>query len=120
VLVKPPSADGLVDWLTTHLIEALRKPAVMRIRTRIDQVDLVQVCRIDVAVFGAGDRSHERQERGLLGPDEQQHPVPPSSQRRTSTSGTTGAPTFRGLRAFLGKNASEMPPQRATLSLGTA
>ena len=49
VLVKPASADGLVSWLTTHLAGALRKPAVMRLRMRIDQIDSVETCRIDVA-----------------------------------------------------------------------
>jgi type I restriction enzyme, R subunit len=48
-LVKPPSADGLVNWLTTHLINALKHPAVMRTRTRIDQMADEQVCRVDVA-----------------------------------------------------------------------
>ena len=47
--MKPASADGLVNWLTTHLINALRHPAVMRTRTRIEHVADVQVCRIDVA-----------------------------------------------------------------------
>jgi len=48
-LVKPPSVDGLVNWLTTHLITALKHTAVMRTRTRIDEVDGVEVCRVDVA-----------------------------------------------------------------------
>ncbi|MCP9491579.1 MAG: DUF3387 domain-containing protein [Solirubrobacteraceae bacterium MAG38_C4-C5] len=48
-LVKPASPDGLVNWLTTHLINALKHPAVMRTRTRIDQVADEQICRIDVA-----------------------------------------------------------------------
>ena len=48
-LVKPANADGLVNWLTTHLINALRHPAVMRTRTRIDQLGGGEVCRIDVA-----------------------------------------------------------------------
>jgi type I restriction enzyme, R subunit len=48
-LVKPANADGLVNWLTTHLINALRHPAVMRTRTRIDQLSGGEVCRIDVA-----------------------------------------------------------------------
>ncbi|MGI9098108.1 MAG: HsdR family type I site-specific deoxyribonuclease [Solirubrobacteraceae bacterium] len=48
-LVKPPSVDGLVNWLTTHLIAALKHTAVMRTRMRIDEVDGVQVCRVDVA-----------------------------------------------------------------------
>jgi type I restriction enzyme R subunit len=48
-LVKPGSADGLVNWLTTHLINALQKPAVMRTRARIDQLSDGEICRIDVA-----------------------------------------------------------------------
>ena len=48
-VVEPPSVDGLVNWLTTHLIAALTRPAVMRTRTRIDKVDGVEVCRVDVA-----------------------------------------------------------------------
>jgi type I restriction enzyme R subunit len=48
-LVKPPSADGLVNWLTTHLINALQHSAVMRTRARIDQAADEEVCRIDVA-----------------------------------------------------------------------
>jgi type I restriction enzyme, R subunit len=48
-LVKPHSADGLVNWLTTHLINALTHAAVMRTRTCIDRLDGGEVCRIDVA-----------------------------------------------------------------------
>lgn len=48
-LVKPPSADGLVNWLTTHLIAALTHTAVMRTRARIDTVEDVEVCRLDIA-----------------------------------------------------------------------
>jgi len=48
-LVKPPSADGLVNWITTHLIHALEHTSVMRTRARIDRVDGEEVCRIDVA-----------------------------------------------------------------------
>ena len=48
-VVKPPSADGFVNWLTTHLIGALTHAAVMRTRTRIDRVDGIEVCRVDVA-----------------------------------------------------------------------
>ena len=48
-LVKPASPDGLVNWLTTHLINALQHSAVMRTRARIDQVVDEEVCRIDVA-----------------------------------------------------------------------
>ena len=48
-LVKPPSIDGLVNWLTTHLINALQHPAVMRTRTRIETVEGIEICRVDVA-----------------------------------------------------------------------
>jgi type I restriction enzyme R subunit len=48
-LVKPTNADGLVNWLTTHLINALHHSAVMRTRARIDRVVDEDVCRVDVA-----------------------------------------------------------------------
>ena len=48
-LVKPPSVDGLVNWLTTHLANALTHAAVMRTRARIEDVDAVEICRVDVA-----------------------------------------------------------------------
>ena len=61
-LVKPPNADGFVNWLTTHLINALTHTAVMRTRARIEQVDGVEICRVDVAALvGAGHGSDERQ-----------------------------------------------------------
>jgi type I restriction enzyme R subunit len=47
--VKPPGADGLVNWLTTHLINALQHTAVMRTRARVDRVVDDDICRIDVA-----------------------------------------------------------------------
>ena len=48
-LVKPQTADGLVNWLTTHLVNALQHAAVMRTRARIDQMVGEEVCRVDVA-----------------------------------------------------------------------
>lgn len=48
-VVQPANADGFVNWLTTHLIKALRHPAVMRTRTRIEALHGVEICRIDVA-----------------------------------------------------------------------
>ena len=48
-LVKPPNVDGLVNWLTTHLAAALTHAAVMRTRTRIETINDVEICRIDVA-----------------------------------------------------------------------
>lgn len=52
-LVKPPNADGFVNWLTTHLIGALTHTAVMRTRMRIDAVDGVEICRVDAAASSA-------------------------------------------------------------------
>jgi len=48
-MVKPSNADGFVNWLTTHLIHAVTKPAVMRTRARIDHLGDSLVCRVDVA-----------------------------------------------------------------------
>lgn len=48
-LVKPPNADGLVNWLTTHLITALSHTPVARTRARIDEIQRVDICRVDVA-----------------------------------------------------------------------
>jgi type I restriction enzyme R subunit len=48
-LVKPQSPDGLVNWLTTHLVKALQHTPVMRTRARIDQLREAEVCRVDVA-----------------------------------------------------------------------
>ena len=56
-LVKPDNADGFVNWLTTHLINAITKPAVMRTRARIDQLDDQIVCRIDVAASSSPVRA---------------------------------------------------------------
>lgn len=47
--MKPTNADGFVNWLTTHLLNALQHPAVMRMRTRIESVSEVEICRVDVA-----------------------------------------------------------------------
>lgn len=47
--VRPQNGDGLVNWLTTHLINALEHPAVMRTRARIDQLAGGEICRVDVA-----------------------------------------------------------------------
>lgn len=52
-VVKPPDADGFVNWLTTHLSNALTQTAVMRTRARIEQVSGVQICRIDIAASSA-------------------------------------------------------------------
>lgn len=48
-LVKPRNVDGLLNWLTTHLVNALTHAAVMRTRARIEQLDGGEICRVDVA-----------------------------------------------------------------------
>jgi len=48
-LVKPANGDGFVNWLTTHLINALGHAAVMRTRARIAVHDGRDICRLDVA-----------------------------------------------------------------------
>jgi type I restriction enzyme, R subunit len=47
--VKPPNGDGFVNWLTTHLTNALGHAAVMRTRARIGTHEGLDVCRLDVA-----------------------------------------------------------------------
>jgi type I restriction enzyme, R subunit len=47
--VQPKNGDGFVNWLTTHLINALGHPPVTRVRARIVVHDGKQVCRVDVA-----------------------------------------------------------------------
>jgi len=46
--VKPPNGDGLVNWLTTHLLNALGHNPVTRIRARIVKHDEREICRVDV------------------------------------------------------------------------
>jgi type I restriction enzyme R subunit len=47
--VKPPNGDGFVNWLTTHLTNALGHAAVMRTRARITIHNGHEICRLDVA-----------------------------------------------------------------------
>jgi type I restriction enzyme R subunit len=47
--VQPKNGDGFVNWLTTHLINALGHPPVTRVRARIAVHDDKQICRVDVA-----------------------------------------------------------------------
>ena len=47
--VKPQNGDGFVNWLTTHLINALGHAAVMRTRARIALHEGKEICRLDVA-----------------------------------------------------------------------
>lgn len=46
--VKPPNGDGFVNWLTTHLINALDHTAASHVRARIVEHDGVEICRVDV------------------------------------------------------------------------
>jgi type I restriction enzyme R subunit len=56
-LVQPKNLDGFVNWLTTHLANALTKPAVMRTRARIETVEGTEICRVDVARSSAPVRA---------------------------------------------------------------
>ena len=47
--VKPRNGDGFVNWLTTHLINAIGESAVMRTRARIVEHQGFEICRVDVA-----------------------------------------------------------------------
>ena len=47
--VKPPNGDGFVNWLTTHLANAIGHAAAMRTRARITVHDSQEICRLDVA-----------------------------------------------------------------------
>ena len=49
IRVKPPNGDGFVNWLTTHLINAIGHAPVMRTRARIDLIYGKEICRVDVA-----------------------------------------------------------------------
>ncbi len=47
--VKPANGDGFVNWLTTHLINALGHTPVSRTRARVTVHDGHELCRLDVA-----------------------------------------------------------------------
>jgi type I restriction enzyme, R subunit len=47
--VKPNNGDGFVNWLTTHLINALSHTPVARIRARITTYGGREICRVDIA-----------------------------------------------------------------------
>ncbi len=47
--VRPNNGDGFVNWLTTHLIEAVGHVPVTRARARITVHDGQEICRVDVA-----------------------------------------------------------------------
>ena len=46
--VNPQNADGFVNWLDTMLENALGHSGAHRVQTRIDVVDGMEVCRLDV------------------------------------------------------------------------
>jgi type I restriction enzyme, R subunit len=47
--VKPQNGDGFVNWLTTHLSNALGAAAVARTRARVVEHAGLDLCRLDVA-----------------------------------------------------------------------
>ncbi|MCY3893337.1 MAG: HsdR family type I site-specific deoxyribonuclease [Acidimicrobiaceae bacterium] len=47
-LVKPPNADGLVNWLDTLFENSLGHTGAHRLAIRMDQVDGYDICRIDI------------------------------------------------------------------------
>ena len=47
--VRPANADGFVNWLTTHLLNALDSASVMRMRARVVTHVGAEICRLDVA-----------------------------------------------------------------------
>ena len=47
--MKPKNGDGFVNWLTTHLINALGHTPVARTRARITTFQGKEICRVDVA-----------------------------------------------------------------------
>lgn len=47
--VKPTNGDGFVNWLTTHLINALGHTPVKFTRARVDAYDGHEICRVDIA-----------------------------------------------------------------------
>jgi type I restriction enzyme R subunit len=55
--VKPPNGDGFVNWLTTHLINALGHTPVTFTRARIDTYEGKEICRVDVAASPAPVRA---------------------------------------------------------------
>lgn len=55
--VKPPNGDGFVNWLTTHLINALSHTPVTFTRARIESYEGQEICRVDVAASPAPVRA---------------------------------------------------------------
>ena len=88
---KPPNGDGFVNWLTTHLINAVGHAAVMRSRARIAVHDGHEICRLDVARSPAAGVGQDQQGRPrLLRPDEQLDTGTAWNVSWTVTSSTTG------------------------------
>jgi type I restriction enzyme R subunit len=62
--VRPKNGDGFVNWLTTHLSNALGQVPTTRVRARIVEQDGNEICRVDVAptrqpVFAKTSKSDE-------------------------------------------------------------
>ena len=47
--VQPKNGDGFVNWLTTHLINAMGHTPVTRTRARVTVHEGQEICRVDVA-----------------------------------------------------------------------
>lgn len=52
--VKPPNGDGFVNWLTTHLINALGHNPTTYVRARIVVHQGKEICRVDVGSYPEG------------------------------------------------------------------
>ena len=70
--VKPPNADGYVNWLDTLFENNLGHAGANRLTIRIDQIDGHDICRIDVP---ASSPPHLGQEQGRS-----RHPLPTPQQ----------------------------------------
>lgn len=74
--VKPTNGDGLVNWLTTHLVNALGHTPVTRTRARSVVHEGEEICRLDVARSTQPVRAETSKAEGLLREDEQLDPNP--------------------------------------------
>jgi type I restriction enzyme R subunit len=64
--VKPENGDGFVNWLTTHLINALGHTPVTRTRARIVVYQGHEICRVDVAASTGPVRARTSKAEGVF------------------------------------------------------
>ncbi|MEZ5374378.1 MAG: DUF3387 domain-containing protein [Microthrixaceae bacterium] len=64
--VKPKNGDGFVNWLTTHLINALGPVPATRTRARIVIHEGHEICRVDVAEMAGGVRAKSSKAEGVF------------------------------------------------------